>query len=193
MTQTQRRTMLAPLLLGVLSSSLPATTSWAQSPWPSEGGGAYLSELRAGVLAHDVGIFGNSVEHGWDLNGEVLFRSPDFLAVVGSPRPHFGVSLNTAGKTSQAYTGLTWSHDFTKAVFAEFSLGGSVGTSKIDKSDPDRKDMGAQFAFRESLSVGWRLSATQNLSVMLDHASNAGLARYNGGMDRIGVRLGQKF
>lgn len=193
MTEKSLQSICTHLLLAALVSGSATTSSRADPPDPSDGGSHSLSELRLGVLGHDVGIFGNSVEHGWDLNGEFLFRSPDLLAALGSPRPHLGASVNTAGKTSQAYTGLTWSHDFTEALFAEFSVGGAYGTSKIDKSDPDRKDMGSQFGFRESLSAGWRLSPTQNMSVMLDHVSNAGLARYNGGMDSIGVRFGQKF
>jgi len=79
---------------------------------------ALISEVRIGVLAHDVPIFGLQREHGVDLNGEVLFVSPvpdTAVADIGpawrwlfQPQPDIGGDFNTAGQTSQAYAGLTW-------------------------------------------------------------------------------------
>src|SRR3546814_17393937 len=71
----------------------------------------FLSEVRLGGLAHDVGVFGRSEEDGFDVNAELLFVYPEFLKVIWSPRPHIGTSVNTSGDTSQAYFGLTWGWD----------------------------------------------------------------------------------
>src|SRR5262249_44147581 len=60
-----------------------------------------FSEIRVGLQAHDVPIFSTRVESGVDINGEVLFTSPDFLRILGRPRPHFGFSANTDGGMSQ--------------------------------------------------------------------------------------------
>ena len=47
-------------------------------------------ELRLGVAAYDMGIFTTHNFNGAVINGELLFPSPDFLSVIGSPRPAIG-------------------------------------------------------------------------------------------------------
>jgi lipid A 3-O-deacylase len=152
-----------------------------------------ISELRAGWLEHDAGIFSNKKEKGSDGNAELLFTSPDLLSGIWSPRPHLGTSINTAGETSQVYAGVTWTYNFTDHVFGDFSFGPSLNNGNLDKRDHDRKALGSHVLFRESLSAGWRFDAVNSLSIMLDHVSNAGLARYNGGMETLGLRYGIGF
>jgi hypothetical protein len=159
-----------------------------------EGGtGSIISEFRAGWLYHDAGLFSNKKEKGSDGNAELLFTSPDALSAIWSPRPHFGTSINTAGETSQVYGGLTWTYSFTDRAFADFSFGPSLNNGDLDKRDPERKALGSHILFRESLSAGWRLDEIKSLSVMLDHVSNGGLARYNAGMETVGLRYGYRF
>ena len=67
-----------------------------------------VDEFKFGVLAHDIGLFDSHVESGSDINFEMLFTPPEFFRVIGSPRPHLGGSLNTAGATNAGYFGLTW-------------------------------------------------------------------------------------
>ncbi len=67
-----------------------------------------FDEAKIGLLAHDVPIGGDHREPGVDGNGEVLFVSPGFLAPIWAPRPHIGLTINSAGKNSYAYAGLTW-------------------------------------------------------------------------------------
>jgi lipid A 3-O-deacylase len=155
--------------------------------------GSIVSELRAGWLEHDAGIFSNKKEKGSDGNAELLFTSPDVLSAIWSPRPHLGTSINTAGETSQVYGGLTWTYNFTDRVFSDFSFGPSLNNGALDKRDPERKALGSHILFRESLSAGWRFDGGNSLSIMLDHVSNGGLARYNGGMETIGLRYGYRF
>lgn len=154
---------------------------------------AWLSELRVGGLYHDAGVFGNHKEGGEDVNAEVLFTSPDILSVIWSPRPHLGTNINDDGYTSQVYGGLTWTYDFTQNLFGEFSEGGSVNDGQLNKTDHHHKALGSPVLFRESLSLGWRFDEHNSLSAMLDHISNAGLARYNGGLDTAGLRYGYRF
>lgn len=152
-----------------------------------------FSEVRVGALEHDAGVISSGKEQGADINAEVLFQSPDFLTVLWSPRPHFGATYNLWGQTSQIYTGVTWAYDFAENIFGEFSFGPSLNNGRKDKSQDDRKDLGFPILFRESLSLGWRFDANNNLSMFLDHISNGGLARYNGGMETAGVRYGYVF
>lgn len=155
--------------------------------------GQYLSEVRVGGLYHDPGIFGNRKEKGGDGNLEVLFASPEFLAPIWAPRPHLGTSINTAGDTSQVYAGLTWSFNLWQSLFLDLSEGPSLNDGELDKKYPDRKALGSHILFREQASLGWQFDGHNSLSVMLDHISNASLARYNQGMETIGLRYGYRF
>ena len=83
----------------------------------SDGLGGFLSEMRIGVMAHDVGAFGRNKEEGPDINAELLFVSPEFLELIYAPRPHLGISANTSGDTSQIYAGLTWDYTFWETFF----------------------------------------------------------------------------
>src|SRR5438105_9400087 len=68
----------------------------------------FIDELKVGALSHDVGFLGHHVETGADVNVELLFSPPAILDIIGSPRPHIGADINTSGKTSDGYFGLTW-------------------------------------------------------------------------------------
>ena len=139
-----------------------------------------------------------------DVNLEMLFISPDFLSVIGSPRPHIGADINTAGNTSDGYFGLTWGITLIQslfgandAVFANGSLGGAVqdgftGT-KATIPPPGRKLLGSAALFRESLELGYQINPTVSVSALLDHISNANLAPRNAGITSAGARLGFKF
>src|SRR5690606_8870475 len=105
----EKPSMLHRQLLGVLAL-LTAMVVAAGVGSAATGGDpvrGYLSEVRGGGLAHDVGVFGRSEEDGVDVNVELLFVSPDFLKPIWAPRPHIGASVSTSGETSQAYFGLT--------------------------------------------------------------------------------------
>ena len=183
-----------PVLVLGIAASIAATAATAAAQ------GKVVDELRLGALAHDAGIFGNNKEPGADLNAELRFVSPEFLRVIGAPRPPLGVSVNTSGATDQAYFGLTWTLTLLRGLFSssdnlflDGSLGGSVHDGELDTSRVDRKSLGSRFLFRESLELGWSFIPSQSISVMLDHISNAGLARRNQGLDTIGMRYGIRF
>lgn len=154
---------------------------------------AGAQEIRLGVLGHDVGVFGTNHEDGIDINGEVLFSSPDFLAPIWSPRPHVGVAVNTAGNTSVAYAGVTWTWQPTERFFFDFSFGPAIHNGKLDTNDPDRVSLGSRVLFRESASIGFNLTERHSISVYLAHISNANLADRNEGMDNLGIRWGYRF
>ena len=159
-----------------------------------------VDEFKFGVLAHDIGLFDRHVESGADINFEMLFTSPDFLAVIGSPRPHLGGSLNTAGSTNAGYFGLTWGITLIQnlfrpgdGVFLNGSLGGALQDGFRDNAPPGRKKLGSTALFRESVELGYQLTATISVSAFVDHMSNADLASHNAGITDAGARLGFKF
>jgi len=162
-------------------------------PDPGDPAGGILSEVRLGLLYHDVGIVSATTEEGADVNFEALFASPDFLEIIFSPRPHLGASINTAGDTSQLYGGLTWGLDLWGGLFVEFAFGGSVHDGELDANRNDKNDLGCRVLFREALELGWRFGGHHSISVMADHISNAGFCVDNDGQDTAGIRYGYKF
>lgn len=152
-----------------------------------------FSEVRGGVYAHDIDFWSFNREEGADVNAEVLFVSPDFLEAVWSPRPHLGLTVNTAGDTSHAYTGLTWEYDIFGDFFIDGSLGISAHNGYRDTDDPDRKSLGSPVLFRIGAAVGYNLTEKVNVSIQFEHMSNAYLANENEGMDNVGLRLGYRF
>ena len=163
----------------------------------------FIDEFKVGALSHDVGFLGHHVETGADVNLELLFTPPDFLALIGSPRPHIGADINTAGKTSDGYFGLTWGIMLLQSlfqpgdgVFANGSLGGAVHDGDPltgAQQPPGRTLLGSRILFRESAELGYAFNPRINVSAFLDHISNANLAPRNAGITSAGARLGFKF
>jgi hypothetical protein len=178
----------APCLLAGCADLPPPANPQVSSAYP-------LSEVRAGGLVHDP----LSPERGSvDFSGEALFvkpfTSPDPLWNALLPRPDIGGTLNVAGKTSEAYAGAAWDYDVTSRIFAEGTFGGSVNNAHTGLHvPPGFNAMGCDASFRESASVGYRL--TQNWSVMstTEHMSNAGLCPPNRGLTNVGARVGYTF
>ena len=158
-----------------------------------DGLGGFLSELRIGVLAHDVGAFGRKKEEGTDINAEVLFTSPEFLEIVFSPRPHLGITVNTGDDTSQVYAGLTWDWTFWDPFFVEGTLGFAVHDGETDIESREKKALGCKLLFRESVSLGAHFLDQHSLSMSLAHMSNAKLCEKNEGLDTFGIRYGYRF
>jgi lipid A 3-O-deacylase len=159
-----------------------------------------VDEFKFGALAHDIGLFGTPVETGTDINFEILFTPPEFFRVIGSPRPHLGGSLNTAGNTNNGYFGLTWGITLIQnlfgwggSVFGNASLGGALQDGYTNSAPPDRKKLGSTALFRGSLELGYQLAPNVSVSGFVDHMSNADLAPHNAGITDAGARLGFKF
>ncbi|MHB2169460.1 acyloxyacyl hydrolase [Alsobacter sp. R-9] len=192
--------MPALILAGAASAAsaadLPSRSAPPAPPSPVAAPAAWPSyEVRLGVFAHDPW----SPESGSvDINGEVLtprlfsLPNPSFNALA--PRLHAGATVNTAGKTSSAYAGFTWTVDVVAGFFVEASLGGAVHNGKTgDVIYPDWNALGCSPLFRESASIGYRF--TEKLSVMatVEHLSNAGTCSQNRGLTNAGLRLGYSF
>lgn len=173
--------------------ALALVVGMAVAVFPALAQDSLFSEVRGGVYAHDVDFWSFDREDGTDVNAELLFVSPDWLEPVWSPRPHLGVTANTAGNTSHAYAGLTWEYDLFGPVFVDGSLGLSAHNGRLDTDDSDRKSLGSPVLFRIGAAVGYRLTEKVNVSLQFEHMSNAYLANENEGMDNVGFRLGYRF
>lgn len=160
--------------------------------------GGVVSEVKLGLLEHDIGFLGHNKEPGKDINAELLFVSPDFLSPILAPRPHLGISANTAGGTSMLYGGLTWTfYPFEGGAISHlwFSpfVGGTVHNGKLHSNDPERKSNGSRALFHLGGEIGIDVTDHMNVSVYYEHASNAGLADENEGINNAGVRVGWRF
>ena len=153
----------------------------------------FISEIRVGALWHDQGPFSHRKEKGYDGNLEFLFTTPDYLAKIWSPRPHVGISINSAGDTNQTYLGLTWEGKFYERFFANFSLGAGYHDGYKVTSLLDRKSLGCKLLFRESLDIGYRFQHSHSIMAHLDHLSNAKLCSNNEGLESVGIRYGYHF
>jgi lipid A 3-O-deacylase len=170
------------------------------APLPAAAQLNIVDEVKTGILAHDVGFLGHHLEAGPDVNLEMLFTPPDVLALIGSPRPHIGADINTAGKTSDGYFGLTWGIMLIQSlfgagdgVFINGSLGGAVHDGYLNSGPPNRKLFGTRVLFRESAELGYQLVPGISMSALLDHISNANIGHHNMGITSAGARLGFKF
>ena len=152
-----------------------------------------FSELRGGLLAHDVGPFSRQKEDGVDVNVEILFGSPRFMELIWSPRPTVGATINTSGDTSQGYLGLTWEWDFWEQAYVSFFWGASAHNGEKTVNLTDKKDLGCSVLFREGLDLGWRFTEQHSVMAHFSHISNAKLCDPNEGLETIGVRYGYRF
>ena len=185
------RTSRSALVAAMIVIAVPAAAA-AQVP--------LVDEFKFGVLAHDVGLFSTHVETGADINFEMLFTPPEAFSIIGSPRPHLGGSLNTAGNTNSGYFGLTWGITLIQnlfgwggGLFANGSLGGALQDGFTNSAPPDRKKLGSTALLRESLELGYQVTPNVSISGYVDHMSNADLAPHNAGITDAGPRLGFKF
>ena len=101
----------------IVAAGLAATGLTATGPTMAVAQTQMVDEFKFGVLAHDIAVFDSHVETGADVNFEMLFTPPDFLGGIGSPRPHLGGSLSTAGNTNTGYFGLTWGITLIQDLF----------------------------------------------------------------------------
>jgi lipid A 3-O-deacylase len=184
----------------IVAAGLAAVGLTATGPTMATAQTQIVDEFKFGALAHDIAVFGSPVEAGADVNFEMLFTPPDFLGIIGSPRPHLGGSLNTAGSTNTGYFGLTWGITLIQnlfrsgdGVFVNGSVGGALQDGFTNSAPPGRKTLGSTALFRGSVELGYQLTPSVSVSGFVDHMSNANLAPHNAGITDAGARLGFKF
>ncbi len=197
------RTLLyiAAFSLFMLAGSAFASTSSTADAWS-------ISELKLGFLKHDVDNIvdftsAREEDGGLDMNVEALFYSPRFLpSWLGKPRPNIGASINTEGRTSQAYIGLQWEYAFDCGLFVNANGGFAIHDGRIDDGRFDAnhitdKRLGSRVLFHFAPEIGYRLQSGYGVSAYWEHSSNGqvlnGGGDTNQGLDNVGVRLSYLF
>lgn len=153
------------------------------------------SEVRVGFMKNDIGSgLKQKHERSPNLNLEYLVNSwsTGLGYYIFSPRPHLGLSINTRGGTHHLYAGLTWRMDLGN-FFIEPSFGGEIHSAHLQTSSVHKKALGSRFLFREAIAIGYQITAEHSLSLILDHVSNAGIAKPNCGITTFGIRYGYRL
>lgn len=168
-----------------------------------------VDEIRLGVTQHNICILdcdNADKEDGPNINGEIVFNSPDILDIIWSPRPYVMGSVNTAGDTSFGGAGLHWNFDFADGWSLEPGVGYVIHDGELSfpfpqgdpRNDPISETtvfFGSRDLFRTSLSLNRDLGEKWGVQVMYEHLSHGqilGNGR-NQGIDNIGVRLIYRF
>ena len=182
-------------LVAFLALALPGATASAQ----------LVEEVRLGVMQHNVCVLdcdNANKEQGPDISGEIVFASPDFLDVIGGPRPYVAASANLSGDTSFGGAGLHWNWDFADGWAFEPGFGYVIHDGELSfpfpQGDP-RNDaisrskvfLGSRDLFRTSFAINRDLGEKWAVQVMYEHLSHGqilGNGR-NQGIDNAGVRV----
>lgn len=192
---------------GLALALAAAAALWAPTPVSAQN--LTYSEFKFGVLAHDVHFLGGK-ESGVDVNPEFIFHSPvsdswaatvpAYLRFAVQPSFTVGGEINTAGFTNQAYFGATWRWELASNVFNPgdgfvlgYFFGPGFNDGDIIATAPNRKSLGSHVLFREALDIGYRINPVWQISLFIDHVSNAGLARQNQSINDMGGRIGIRF
>ena len=171
------------------------------APVVAPGPGTYinfLDEARVGVYAHN---WIHDEDSPVDLSAEILSSPIGYPSNIGgpwfswffNPRINIGAMINTGGKTSYGFTGLTWRIPIYKGFFFEGEFGGAVNTSPL-RDEPGRVNTGCRFDFRESGGFGYQFNEHWDLIANIEHISHASLCTsINPGLTQVGARVGYKF
>ncbi|MGD9785418.1 MAG: acyloxyacyl hydrolase [Hyphomicrobiaceae bacterium] len=157
--------------------------------------GGLVSEFKAGVLAHDVPDLWSGFQlegDSPDINIEVIF-APSIALLGGRISPALGASINTGGDTSHIYLDARWQIEGPSGLFFATGIGAAVHDGETGPVAIDKKALGSRVLFHIPFEIGLRLDAHNALSVYFEHTSNANLADFNEGMDRLGVRYGYRY
>jgi lipid A 3-O-deacylase len=159
-----------------------------------------IDQVKTGVLAHDIGVFGSHIEGGADVVGEVLFTSPAFFSLIGAPRPTLGASVNTEGKTDYAYLDLTWTATVwhtnpgtAEGIYVGGFLGGAVHDGRLRERDDHDKDLGTRALYHLGVEAGYQITPVYSIEAYFSHLSNADASSRNPGLNNLGLRVGFKF
>ncbi len=156
---------------------------------------SWLRELRIGVAAHDVdGLWsGERYEKGFDTRLELILANDLLRLWDGTLRPNLGVSINNREYTSQVFAGVLWNRASDSGWFFNAGLGLSLHNGERETRRRDEKQLGSRILFRIPFELGLSFGERHSLALAFAHASNAGLANENEGLDTVGLVYGHRF
>lgn len=212
------RDLLRHAVAGACALLLMAAAPAAADDGAAIAGDPYIPELKIGFLLHDVGR-GNEDSNTLSLNLELIWSDLEywsfdssFVEVLLNPVPMVGGTVNTAGGVNTVYAGVAWPWEFDLGVTVTNSFGVSLNDGRTQRDTvacpptllctlpgnrafvlTDEPILGSNVLFRYGLDIAYRIDETHSISAFYSHASNAGLADDNDGLDFAGLRYGVKL
>jgi lipid A 3-O-deacylase len=199
MTKTGFRVALVAVAIGASFSGHGNAADTSISPPPGAerfgfGGYSQYTEARLGVMAYDRGIFTTDDYSGTVINGELLFRSPEFLSGIGSPRPYLGFDIAIVDDPIHfIYAGLNWDYSLTNRLYISASVGGAITTAEDLHTPTTYKALGCRALVHLGLGIGFDITERFTIQAYADHFSNGNLCEENEGAEAMGVRVGYRF
>ena len=128
-------------------------------------------------------------QKGASLNVEYIAKPFEKLNNV---HPIIGVTRNINGYISYIYTGLVMKKTLEHNLLLELSLGGAVhdGPLKENRSKKKMRTLGTRLLFHEYAALGYMFTNGMNVTIFIDHISNADFVRPNSGVTNAGIRYG---
>jgi len=160
---------------------------------------AAAQEVFAGLYAHEVDtpLTLRTEESGADIAAGYRFAPIEALAAIGKPAPYVIGSLNTAGDTSFAGAGLSWT--IGKGPFYVRPAVGLVvhdGPShRVSPLTGRRTDLGSRVLFEPEIGLGYRVSDKVSVEASWMHISQGRVFNWeqNPGIDMMGARLAYRL
>lgn len=164
---------------------------------------AGVDELRIGAV-HNVRLdHGDLVDgkEGDNIEAELVFDSPDFLNILGSPRPYLVGSGNLEGNTSFGGVGLLWRWNIAHHWAIEPGFGYIIHNGERDNPYPDGTPQAAAFEdehqllgsrdlFRTTLALEREFGPHSGVQLYYEHMSHGQILDRgrNQGCDAVGLR-----
>lgn len=149
----------------------------------------------------------NDGKEGSNAEIELVSSSPDFLNLIGSPRPYALLSGNVTGDgVNFAGVGLLWRWEFADGWAFEPGFGYIVHDGELDNPFPDNSAEAAQFSaehqllgsrdlFRTTLALEREFGPRMAAQLYYEHMSHGQVLDEgrNQGLDYVGLRFLYRF
>lgn len=171
---------------------------------------AKIEEFRVGVVGNIRDDHGDIVEgkhEGANVELELISSSPDFLNLLGSPRPYLMGSVATdEDGVNFGGVGLLWRWEFAEGWAFEPGFGYILHDGEIDNPyaegspeatafEEDNQLLGSRDLFRTSFALERELGERAAMQIYWEHMSHGQILDEgrNQGLDYVGVRFSYRF
>lgn len=171
---------------------------------------ARVEELRIGGVGNIRSDHGDIVEgkhEGENVEIDIVSSSPDFLNIIGSPRPYLMASVATEGDgVNFGGVGVYWRWEFADGWAFEPGFGYVVHDGEIDNPhapgtpeaaafEADNQLLGSRDLFRTSFALEREFGERLAVQLYWEHMSHGQVldAGRNQGLDYVGMRFLYRF
>ena len=166
---------------------------------------AKVEEIRIGAVGNirsDHGDIVEGKEEGANVEIEIVSSAPDFLNIIGSPRPYVMGSINTDEGVSFGGFGVLWRWEFADGWAFEPGFGYIIHDGEIDNPYPgntpegvafeaDHQLLGSRDLFRSSFALEREFGDRAGVQLYWEHMSHGQIldSGRNQGLDYVGLRF----